>query len=716
MAQNMLYVVLGGMQTTTDSKDRRNMAVKGKSGQSKAKDVLKGQSISASSQRPTEGSVASVKGKQRLVDEDMEDVSEESDISSSDEGDVSSGKEDEETDQIDFDKLRRKSVSATAPTAPPDGISLTCPFAYFQQHHALRQMSKAAKKSRQFEVQRLVKRLKASKNDAERPSVEGQLRIIKSLPLQQLAASALLAKLAKNRLLPRGAESGQYRTEEAKKQDMGVSEFPMLAVVWSEASLTEVWFANDACSTVDEEGKAKARLMSSKTLAEECGKQVEALARLCGRTAVATRATTAPADSSAKAAEAAKAEPTTSRQTPAERSERVWSGSEGEDSDVQEEEPADEASSSGSTSAPEDLDEDAMEQQVKELDDMAKWDQLMGHGSSGESDSEGEPSNQAKTTERQREKQRKRKRAPTPDDDDEDSESEGELRAAAQDEDDSKSDVDSEDDDDDDDDDDSASGMESDASSSKFLPSLSHGFINHALRTRDDDFSGGESDDDDIDENAEDRAGTDKAGKGKKKPERKNRMGQRARKALWEKKYGRNANHVKLKEKEKRKTERASSSSSKTAGQNGDRPAFKPLRRDRKGQVLPDFVPPPTLDTGWKRHPTSGDDGGKPSSETQSRNKKASTNGRPHSTNALAPQRSNEVVASRPAQVRNYQQPDSHGGHQHRAPSSSVPVEASSAVMHPSWIAKQKQKEKEEAIAKSLANGGGGAGKKVVFD
>lgn len=121
MAQNMLYVVLGGLQTTTANKDRRIMAVKGKRGQSKAKDELKGQSISPSSQRPAEGSVASVKGKQRLVDEDMEGVSEESDICSSDEGDVSSGKEDEGTDQIDFDKLRRKSVSATAPTAPPDG-------------------------------------------------------------------------------------------------------------------------------------------------------------------------------------------------------------------------------------------------------------------------------------------------------------------------------------------------------------------------------------------------------------------------------------------------------------------------------------------------------------------------------------------------------------------------------------------------------------------
>ncbi|KLO11465.1 Bud-site selection protein [Schizopora paradoxa] len=61
------------------------------------------------------------------------------------------------------------------------------------------------------------------------------------------------------------------------------------------------------------------------------------------------------------------------------------------------------------------------------------------------------------------------------------------------------------------------------ASGSTFLPSLSVGFI---PGNSDSEWSDGEADAGEL-------------------PQRKNRRGQRARKAIWEKKYGRNANHIK---------------------------------------------------------------------------------------------------------------------------------------------------------------------------
>lgn len=68
-----------------------------------------------------------------------------------------------------------------------------------------------------------------------------------------------------------------------------------------------------------------------------------------------------------------------------------------------------------------------------------------------------------------------------------------------------------------------------------FLPSLHTGFIPG------DDWSDAEAD------------YADTGGKGPAKSQRKNRRGQRERRAIWEKKYGRHANHLKLREKEPRK-------------------------------------------------------------------------------------------------------------------------------------------------------------------
>ena len=80
-----------------------------------------------------------------------------------------------------------------------------------------------------------------------------------------------------------------------------------------------------------------------------------------------------------------------------------------------------------------------------------------------------------------------------------------------------------------------ANTSEEDDEEDAFLPSLHTGFIPG------DDWSDAEAD------------YADTGGKGPAKSQRKNRRGQRERRAIWEKKYGRHANHLKLREKEPRK-------------------------------------------------------------------------------------------------------------------------------------------------------------------
>ena len=80
-----------------------------------------------------------------------------------------------------------------------------------------------------------------------------------------------------------------------------------------------------------------------------------------------------------------------------------------------------------------------------------------------------------------------------------------------------------------------ANTSEEDDEEDAFLPSLHTGFIPG------DDWSDAEAE------------YADTGGKGPAKSQRKNRRGQRERRAIWEKKYGRHANHLKLREKEPRK-------------------------------------------------------------------------------------------------------------------------------------------------------------------
>lgn len=602
----------------------------------KAKKDLELEAIASA---PTKESLKS-KGKQRQLDSDGQQVT--GRVDSDGEGSSSSSSD---AASVADDDSEAEQTTAEADTKPLDLEKIRK-----RTHYAIRQMSQKAKQARNFEIQRLVKRLKSCPAP-EKPPLEVQLASMKAMDLHSLAASALLSKLGKAKLIPRGAGAGAYKTEQAKLEQMGVEEWPAMAGVWSQEVLASVWVQNDpaAAGNQDETAKAKAKVLSHKLLAEESMRLTEILGRLAGREKL-----TKPVEEKHSAAVQ-------------DEEEREWSGSEEEGEDEQELE-------TDSDSEDEDqLDEAAVRERIEQLGDLDKWDALVAAGSSGEEeDDEGD--------DQKEQDRRKRKRSASPAD-----RAKSKKKAAVQSPEPSvgpESESDSSEQ--------SGSDSDSDASSasSHFLPALSHGFLTHSLRTKDDDFSGSENDDQSdfsLDSDAEDRVqGAAKGSKKSSAATRKNRMGQRARKALWEKKYGKNANHVKLRMKEERKQQRQGQPPNSENG-------YKPLRRGRDGKVLPDFNPPDKVDSGWKKFPVKSE--------------------KTEESRTLPPQKSTTMTerAAPPARLQQYRQPQSH----QPPPKTEGPP---AGELHPSWVAKQKQKEKEEAIAKALKGGGGaGAGKKVLF-
>ncbi|KAF9533256.1 Bud-site selection protein [Crepidotus variabilis] len=120
--------------------------------------------------------------------------------------------------------------------------------------------------------------------------------------------------------------------------------------------------------------------------------------------------------------------------------------------------------------------------------------------------------------------------------------------------------------------------------SSTFLPSLSVGFVR-----------GGSSDSDFEDDGAEGKAGD---------LPKKNRRGQRARQAIWEKKFGRNANHKKKKVfKEQERSVQAAYAQRK--GKIGTRPNARPQMKGAQGLGLRQVDSSASL-SGWKQHQDTG--------------------------------------------------------------------------------------------------------------
>ncbi|EUC54528.1 BUD22 protein [Rhizoctonia solani AG-3 Rhs1AP] len=125
---------------------------------------------------------------------------------------------------------------------------------------------------------------------------------------------------------------------------------------------------------------------------------------------------------------------------------------------------------------------------------------------------------------------------------------------------------------------------------SRFLPSLATGFIR------------GDSDGSEVED-------VDAAS------ERKNRRGQRARKAIWEKKYGKNANHVKKAREEAAVRGRGRGrgrggftgigrGGHSAGGRNAEPGTSRGGARGRGGRVRPPPAPlPTTRDSGWQQRP-----------------------------------------------------------------------------------------------------------------
>ncbi|KAL9938038.1 hypothetical protein V8E36_002661 [Tilletia maclaganii] len=547
---------------------------------------------------------------------------------------------------------KRKREEVDTPTAAVDVRKLAS-----KLHHHLRVLKATAKRARTFETQRTVKKLKSATND-DAESGERELALLKAADTANIAAKALLAKCIKSRLLPKANAATQ-------DQEAEEAEYPLLAAIRSEKSIYAVWTAlrssTGSVTAGDDRDKAAdkvhARLASSKLLAEEVGKVVQDLNNFIHPKPAAAEAASSKADKDA--AEVKEGQPTSKA-----KEKKAKDESSTEKTAV----PASKAESARAKSTSKDA-----AAQRREIDDEAD-----------------DPADEDATAHN-----------PNADEDESgDDEQNGE--------DDINSDVYNDDPDGskgDDDDDDDDSGHN--------LPALSSGFVARGLSFRnndrgsDSDYSGGTDDDMDddygmdLDENAEENAAVGVDGKKKsagKEKGRKNRMGQRARQALWEKKYGRNARHIAILKREPR----ASKQSAPAGGGGG-----------RRGR--PPTAAPTTTSASSLQQPVNRDQGwatarGKalapqPVSNVGSAAAAAAVNG--PRTRRFAPTTAASSADSGYGAQRGSRGPPSGT----RAAPTAPPTTTAAAAAHPSWVAKQKQKE-QLSQALSLKP----VGKKVVFD
>ncbi|CAD6891350.1 unnamed protein product [Tilletia controversa] len=521
-------------------------------------------------------------------------------------------------------------------------------------HHHLRVLRATAKRARTFETQRTVKRLKAAKTDEERNDLEAELTAFKTVDIAVIAARALLMKCAKSRLLPKHKDVN----EEVEENEAVTGSFPLMAAMRSEGSLLPVWTSLREKRTAEggelqqDKGaeKVQARLASSKMMAEEVGRVVQEMQQIINP----ARETQASNASKGKEREKEPADESPAKTPKVDESRKVKL----KDSEVVDTVKAKKARTEGSSSKgpiPEpaqiaskeivDEDMDEAEDQDIEADDSGDEDSVKGGADLG----------------------------------DEDGEDDADINSDVYD---NQSD---------------ASDDEDDDGDPRNLPTLSSGFVSHGLSFRDrgsdDEWSGGSDDEGDIDENAAESAAVGADGKKKsagKDGKVKNRPGQRARQALWEKKYGRNARHIAILKREPRS---ARQDDPRDVRRGGARPDVSRgnERLGRGGGAAGGGVARSTAlsgpaalkrDEGW-----------------------ASSRGQ-----ALAPQPRSDgpTRGHRPPPP---PPPSSFGGRPSAGPAPTPSKPAATTTPHPSWVAKQKQKE-QMSQALSLKP----AGKKVVFD
>lgn len=499
-------------------------------------------------------------------------------------------------------------------------------------HHVAKTLRATAKRTKTNELQKLVKKLRDLK---KKPSLQSQaelaekeLAALKSIDTALLAGRALVTKMVKARLLPRPAE-----LEGAEEED-----WLYLAMVRGDELLGEQVLTEPVVADGDRAlERAKAKITSSKVLADEVGRYVEELKRLAG---------VEPGQKAEKEV-AGKEKGKAKQQEDEEEEERDWSGSEDEEDSDDEDDRLPLVDDGEEDEEADAADEEELErigkQKLKALGDLSQWDDMIGSDSEAGSFSDDEQHHSRKLTPQQHPDSSHDSSSGEEDyssDSSSSSTSSSSSSASASRPRKRKSSAQ-----------DSTSRKKSKSSSSStFLPSLSTGFI---PGRSDDEWSDAEADLADRDL-SELKSGA--------KKERKNRMGQRARKALAEKKYGKNANHIKMREKQ------------------------RSVKREREGQQNgaaiggrqrpPAFQAPTKVDGGW---------GGKVA---------------PLPKQPKVPRRENFVPREPVVPVTEVK-----GKSEAKAGKGG---DSKAQEMHPSWIAKQKQKELLAQVKPE--------GKRIVFD
>ncbi|CDR99792.1 hypothetical protein [Sporisorium scitamineum] len=135
-------------------------------------------------------------------------------------------------------------------------------------HHVAKTLRATAKKTKTFEVQKLVKKLKGLQKKAsfvdQAASAEKELLALKSIDTALLAGRALVTKMVKAKLLPRPSELENADGEEYLYLQMVKDEELLGVVVLSDP------VAADGDKALE---RAKAKITSSKVLADQVGKR-----------------------------------------------------------------------------------------------------------------------------------------------------------------------------------------------------------------------------------------------------------------------------------------------------------------------------------------------------------------------------------------------------------------------------------------------------------
>ncbi|KAH7915489.1 Bud-site selection protein [Hygrophoropsis aurantiaca] len=129
-----------------------------------------------------------------------------------------------------------------------------------KEHHDVREVRKAAKKAKSFELQKVLKKLKdLRRKDAaakEIPEIEAQLELLKHIDHESMANTALTTKIKKDKLL--------------------ADNMHIVAILSLELASDPVVAAAPGTSL----GKVQSRLLSSKVLASEVSSVIEGLKRI----------------------------------------------------------------------------------------------------------------------------------------------------------------------------------------------------------------------------------------------------------------------------------------------------------------------------------------------------------------------------------------------------------------------------------------------------